>query len=88
MHAIVFRITIHDQKESDRLLREDFVPGMTQAAGFLAGYWVTSGENKGTSMIIFESEEDVQRVLQSADPPQTEAFTLESLETGEVVAHA
>ena len=88
MHAIVFRITIIDQKESDRLLHEEFVPGMSQAAGFVAGYWVNSGENKGTSVIVFESEEAVQRVMESMDPPQTEAFTLESLETGEVVAHA
>ena len=41
MHAIVFRITISDQKESDRLLHEEFVPGMSQAEGFVAGYCET-----------------------------------------------
>lgn len=88
MHAIVFRITINDQQESDRLLHEEFVPGLSQAPGFVAGYWVSSGENKGTSVIVFESEEAVQRVLEATGPPETDAFTLESLETGEVVAHA
>lgn len=87
MHAIVFRIEIHDQKEADRLLHEEFVPGMSQAPGFVGGYWVTSGD-KGTSVIVFESEEAVQRVMDSADPPKTEAFTLKSLEIGKVVAHA
>ena len=88
MHAIVFRITIKDQQESDRLLHEEFVPGMSQAPGFVAGYWVTSGENKGTSVIVFESEEDVRRLMEASSPPDTDAFVLESLETGEVVAHA
>jgi hypothetical protein len=88
MHAIVFRITINDQEESDRLLHQEFVPGMSQAPGFVAGYWVTTGDNKGTSVIVFESEEAVQRVMAATAPPQTDAFTLESLETGEVVAHA
>ncbi len=87
MHAIVFRITINDQQESDRLLHEEFVPGMSQAPGFVAGYWVANGEDKGTAVIVFESEEAVQRVLE-AGSPETDAFTLESLETGEVVAHA
>ena len=49
MHAIVFRITINDQKEADRLLHEEFVPFMSQSPGFVAGYWVTAGENQGTS---------------------------------------
>lgn len=88
MHAIVFRITIHDREESDRLLREEFVPNLSQAPGFVAGYWVQSGENEGTSVIVFESEEAVQGVVEQGPPPQTDAFTLNSFETGEVVAHA
>ena len=87
MHAIVFRITINDQQESDRLLHEEFVPGLSQAPGFVAGYWVTSGD-KGTSVIVFDSEEAVQRVIEAAEPPDTDAFVLETMETGEVVAHA
>ena len=88
MHAIVFRITIHDRAESDRLLHEEFVPTLSQAPGFVAGYWVQSGENEGTSVIVFESEEDVQRIVEQGPPPQTDAFTLNSFETGQVVAHA
>jgi len=87
MHAIVFRITIHDREESDRLLRDEFVPTLSQAPGFVAGYWVQSGENEGTSVIVFESEEAMQGVVEQG-PPQTDAFTLNSFETGEVVAHA
>ena len=88
MHAIVFRITISDQKEADRLLHEEFVPFMSQSPGFVAGYWVTTGDNQGTSVIVFESEEAARRVAGQAGPPDTEAFTVESFDIGEVVAHA
>ncbi len=88
MHAIVFRITISDQEEADRLLHEDFVPGMSQAPGFVAAYWVSIGENQGTAVIVFESEEAARRVADGSGPPQTNAFTVDSSDIGEVVAHA
>jgi hypothetical protein len=88
VHAIVFRITIHNREESDRLLREEFVPTLSQAPGFVAGYWVQSGENEGTSVIVFESEEAMQAAVDQSPQPQTDAFTMNSFETGEVVAHA
>ena len=46
MHALVFRVTIHEPEEADRLLHEEFVPGMSQAPGFVAGYWVQVGRTK------------------------------------------
>ena len=87
MHAIVWRVNIHERAEADRLLREEFVPGVSQAPGFVAAYWVQTGENHGTSVVVFESEEDARRV---ADQPQpaTDAFAVESFELGEVVASA
>lgn len=88
MHALVFRVTIHRQTEADRLLHEQMVPGMSNAPGFVAGYWVQSGEDKGTSVIVFESEEAVRRVAESSPRYETDAFTVDSVEIGEVVAHA
>jgi hypothetical protein len=88
MHALVFRVRIHERKEADRLLHEEFVPGLSQAPGFVAGYWVNTGEDGGTSVVVFESEEAARRTAERTDPPETDALTLESLEIGEVVAHA
>ena len=87
MHAVVWRVTINDRGEADRLLREEFVPGVSQAPGFVAGYWVQTGENQGTSVIVFESEEDVRRVVDQP-APETDAMTVDSVEVGEVVAQA
>ena len=87
MHAVVYRVTINEQEEANRLLHEEVVPGVSQAPGFIAGYWVQTGENHGTSVIVFESEEDVRRVVDQP-APETGALTVESVEVGQVVAQA
>lgn len=88
MHALLFTVTIHEREEADRLLYEQFVPGMSQAPGFVAGYWVNVGETQGTSVIVFESEKAARDVADHAEPPRTDSFTVESFDIGEVVAHA
>ena len=87
MHAVVYRVTINEQEEANRLLHEEFVPGVSQAPGFIAGYWVQTGENHGTSVIVFQSEEDVRRVVDQP-APETGALTVETVEVGQVVAQA
>ena len=54
MHAVVVRVTVNDVESAQQVLREETVPGVSQAPGFVAGYWTRSG-NSGLSMIIFES---------------------------------
>ncbi len=87
MHAVVHRVTINDFEETDRLLHEEFVPGVSQAPGFVGAYWVQTGENQGTSVIVFESEEAARAVAEQSGP-ETDALVVDSLEVGEVVAHA
>jgi C-methyltransferase len=88
MHALIFQITISKQEEADRLLHEQFVPGMSKAPGFVGGYWVELPPNKGISMIVFESEEAVKAVMAARSRPQTDSFTIDSIGIGKVVAHA
>ena len=42
-------------------LREEVVPAISQAPGFVAGYW-TGGDDGGMSMVVFESE-DAARIV-------------------------
>jgi heme-degrading monooxygenase HmoA len=88
MHALVFRVTIHERTEADRLLHEQMIPGVSSAPGFVAGYWVSTDEGKGTSVIVFESEDAVRRVAESSPRYETDAFTVDSVEIGKVDAHA
>jgi hypothetical protein len=56
--------------------------------GFVSGHWVRLGENTGTSMLLFESEEAAQaakeRMMENPPPMVTPI----SLEVGEVQAQA
>jgi len=88
MHAIVFQVKIHDREEADKLLHEQFVPQMSQAPGFVSAYWVQTRAGAGTSVIVFESEEAVRRVAEGTPRVQSDALTVESVDFGEVVAHA
>jgi hypothetical protein len=89
MHALVVRVRINDRDKAERFLKEQIVPGASRAPGFVTGYWVNVGGNQGSSVIVFESEEDAQRAREVwGGPPPDDVATIESFELGEVVAHA
>ena len=88
MHAVVVRVTLSDDDSSSlEELRQEIVPRVSQAPGFVTGYWVRlEGERQGTSVVVFDSEEQARSAGEQFHPP--EGVTLESLEIGEVVANA
>lgn len=87
MHAVVVRVTINDPEPAESALREQVVPGVSQAPGFVAGYW-TRKDNGGLSMLIFESEEAASGMSDRVRGMVPDAVTLEGVEVREVVAHA
>src|SRR3954470_9952198 len=56
MHAVVVRVTINAPEAALTALREQTVPAVSQAPGFVTGHWTRKGTT-GLSMVIFESEE-------------------------------
>ena len=76
MHAVVVRSTLHDFQQATTFLREQTIPRVKQAPGFVGAQWVRLGENTGASTLVFESEE----AAQAAD-----ALSIDSVEIGEVV---
>jgi hypothetical protein len=88
MYAIAVRTTIHDVEAGLTFLREEVVPRVSQAPGFVAGYWVRVAEDKGASMLVFESEEAARAAAERIVPPEGGAVTPDSVAVGEVVAHA
>lgn len=90
MHAIVVRSTIHDFEQARKFLREEGIPRLSQAPGFVAGQWVMLDVQTGTSMLTFESEEAARAaaVQLRSNPPGGDAITINSVEMGEVVERA
>ena len=87
MHAVVVKVTVNDGEASERELRERVVPGISQAPGFVAGYW-TRKDNTGLSMVIFESEEAANGMSERIASIVPDTVTLESVEVRRVAAHA
>ncbi len=87
MHAVVVRSRLHDFERATTFLREQTIPRVRQASGFVAAQWVRLDERTGTSMLIFESEQAAQAAVDqlSANPPPADTLAIESVEIGEVV---
>jgi heme-degrading monooxygenase HmoA len=91
MHAVVVKVSINDLEKGRQFLTEQVVPRVSQAPGFQAGYWTRSDDNKGLSMMVFESEDAARAVVQmmeSQPPTGDDGVTLEGTEVREVVASA
>ena len=89
MHAVVTRVNIHNREAAESFLTEQLVPRVSQAPGFVAGYWTNVGGDRGVGMTVFESEEAAQSVLDQAGPtPPSDVVEIESMEIAEVVANA
>ena len=88
MYAVVVRVTINDRAPAEQMLRDQVVPRVSQAPGFVHGYW-TWKDNTGLSMVVMESEEGATQMSQQvSNMIDSGAVTLESVEVREVVAHA
>ena len=87
MHAVVVTVTISDHEVAEGHLRENVVPGVSQAPGFVAGYW-TRKDDSGVGMVIFDSEDAAQAMSERVPSMVPEVVTLDSVEVREVVAHA
>jgi hypothetical protein len=87
MHAVVAKVTISDREAAESHLRENVVPGVSQAPGFVAGYW-TRKDDSGLAMVIFESEDAAKGMSERVPSMIPDVVTLESVEVREVVVHA
>ena len=90
MHAVVATATLHDFEKARQGL-DEMVPAIAGVPGFVTGYWTRSEDNRGLSMIVFESEDAAQQVaerLRSEGPPDPEAVTIDNVEVREVVKSA
>jgi len=89
MHAVVVRVSISDAESAQKGLEEVVVPRVSQAPGFVAGYWTRSDDrSNGQSMLVFESEDAARTVAERIGDDVPEGVTVESAEVREVVASA
>jgi hypothetical protein len=91
VHAVAITVSIKDFDRARQGLVDRIVPAVSQAPGFVAGYWTRSEDNRGLGLVVLESEDNARAVaemIQSQGMPDPDAVTLETVEVREVVAHA
>ena len=92
MHAVIARVTIRDFEVARQGLRDEVVPRVSQAPGFVAGYWTRSEDGgSGLSMLLFESEDAARAAadrIRSDPMPNPDAVSLNDVEVREVVEQA
>jgi hypothetical protein len=89
MHAVVTKVTVHEGEAATEYLRGEIVPRVSQAPGFVAGYWIRLEEgNQGTSVLVFESEDAARGMAGQIEGPPSGAATIDNVTVGEVVANA
>ncbi len=88
MHAVVVSVTINDPEAATTYLREEVVPRVSQAPGFVNAYWVRLESGKGRSTILCESEDAARGLAGQISAAPGGATTIDSIDVGEVVAQA
>ena len=89
MHAVIVKVTINNPEAAIENLRGNIVPRVSQAPGFVAGYWYGDGQTSGNATIVFESEEQAQGLVEMIrQQPGEGAATIDDIQVHEVVASA
>ena len=87
MHAVIVRVSINELEAATTELTENVVPRVSQAPGFVAGYW-TRKDQTGLSMIVFDSEDAAKAASDQIPSGMPDAVELQDVEVREVVASA
>ena len=87
MHAVVVRVSIKDPEGATTELTENVVPRVSEAPGFVAGYW-TRKDQTGLSMIVFESEDAAKGASDQIPSMVPDTVELQDVEVREVIANA
>jgi hypothetical protein len=87
MNAVIINVTFNDASAA-RAELDSLVPQVSAAPGFVAGYWIEIPEEKGTSVVVFDSAESAQQWIAMLRSAPEMSVTVDSVEVGDVVAHA
>jgi hypothetical protein len=76
-------VAVSDGQAATTYLRDEVVPRVSQAPGFVAGYWVRlESGNGGRAIIVFESEDAARSIVSQIQPAPGGATTIDSVDVG------
>jgi hypothetical protein len=87
MYAVSMTVTFNDRPAAESEL-VGLVSQVSGIPGFVAGYWVAISQEKGTAMIVFDSESSAEALAAQARSAPAGNVTTDSIEVGQVMGHA
>jgi hypothetical protein len=88
MWAAVVSVEIEDGDKSAQMLKEQVIPGVKAAPGFISGVWVNVDKHHGTSIVVFDTEENARATMPAEGPGPMPGVTITSAKVGQVVGQA
>lgn len=88
MHAVIIDVTMNDGGAARADLDAQVIPMLKGIPDFVGGYWVALSEDRGTSVVIFESEASAKALAAQATSTPMANITTTRAEIGEVIGHA
>jgi hypothetical protein len=90
LHAALISVRIDPEAQEAALtvLRDQVVPMVASAPGFVAAYWLEASSDVGLSVLLFETEEQARQTAPPVGPAPAPRATVESVEFRAVVASA
>ena len=88
MYAIVIHVSIQDQAAARNALEAMVIPMLKGAPGFVSATFVALDDSHGTSIQVFETEEQARAAAPPAEGPGMDGVTLGTIEFGTVIAAA
>jgi hypothetical protein len=92
MHAVIGKVSIAPGQfdAAHKVLRGEIVPRVSQAPGFVKGYWTVSDDKtNGTSLLVFDSKQSAENAATMArNGPMPPGVALVGVEICEVTADA
>jgi hypothetical protein len=91
MHVVTVKVSILDPERAQKDLRERIIPMVSQAPGFVAGYWLEPQDDRGASFVAFDSEENANAMVEGIKAMQAQPdmpVTIDEVGVRGVLAHA
>ena len=77
-----------DGAEIDRLIREEFVPIVKSAKGFVRYYWLDTGDGEGASLGVFKDKAGADESMRlAADEERATSHQKPEIIEGPIKAH-
>lgn len=90
MHAALVRADIPGGVNDARLknLRDQVIPMVSSAPGFVAGYWTEVIDDKGFGFVVFQDEASAKASAPPVGAEMGEGVTIEYVEFREILGSA